>query len=106
MAQDDDTPEDDVRSGPTKRRWVRVVIVCLAAFLVVALAFSVFIGTQSGSNFVRDTINSQEFGEKLEIDVGTINGSLFETPIISNVVIRTFVESLSLIHISEPTRPY
>ena len=93
MAQDDDTPEDHVRSGPTKRRWVRVVIVCLAAFLVVALAFSVFIGTQSGSNFVRDTINSQEFGEKLEIKVGTINGSLFETPIISNVVIRTFVES-------------
>ncbi len=107
MAQDADTPQDngkneksggpdiaaalgiDIHPNFVTRRWKRILVIGFALILLVGAGFMAFLNTAPGTDFVRDTVNRQDFGT-LDVEIGNIEGSLYGTPVFTDVILKTY----------------
>jgi translocation and assembly module TamB len=79
----DETPlrwdeEQTEAPAPRRRRWLRWLLALLLLFLIAAAGFVLFLDTAPGHRFIADRIERQAPSSGLRIEIGRIEGSIWE----------------------------
>ncbi len=80
----------DIHPNAITRRWKRILLIGFGLILLAGGILAAFIGTDSGSTFVKNQIDGRDFGDTLRVDVGDIEGSVYSKPTLVDVTITTF----------------
>ncbi len=90
MAEEAIIEEEDM--PPPRRRWRKGVGIGLGAFfgllLLLLIAGTIWLDTRSGHEFVRGQIEALEFETGMEIRIGSIDGSIYDEMVLTDVAVR------------------